>query len=819
MKNKTKNKKIFWLVKVSLAIGSAVLLPIHVVSAGWIPSAEDLLKFLFLVIGYVMALILQVETFLLVLSGQVFSHVYHSSPDIMNDPVVITGWGITRDVLNMFFVISLLIIAFATILRIESYQYKALLPKLVYAALLVNFSKTIAGIFIDFSNILMKTFLNINGYTFGETFSMALFKAMPQTVADSAFRNLQDAGQYTVIKEIVIAIVLTVIIMGFVMVALSLLSIMIIVRNVALMALVILSPVAFVLNILPKTAQYASQWWEKFFKYVFYGPIVGFLVYLASMVAYNITQDKGGKGLMVNANDVKGQLYSGTSILTVNGFYRMAVMIVFLYLAIFMAKSLSPMASGMALGLAKGGSRFLGKTAWNWGARPLGRTARRALLGVGRGTAATWLSQSRLGQGFNNAMGKLGSKKIGKWNYGRYAEKGTRALVGLPGSLARLPAKATLLPEAWRQRRTRVEEEALGRPTGEVYDALNRVIGGERTTFARRAQRALEKKKEDEIGTDSSPELVQGYKGARSMEEKLAYFKKLEQTSNQNDALTDPENWAKHFKRFLKLRDENGNPIVTGADRDKPFYHPDLWKEFQRAELGNSELACQAMAELQEIPTENGQPVLSGRTTYDTARKRWVWSSQEQQAWIREDKRRKIGGRERNRKQHSNNVAVEREGKLGEIHEPGWNELEHEDEVDVERISEARQDYIDALKATVEDTDLTGNAASLVRQPNYQHMKRRAVQNMDAAIPNSAASKIARKRAGAVRRGKQIEVEHWDKEARTLKKRMRIMYAKGCAVEHRAVGGVTTHTGTHRHASTDTLGLKDFFAVANAELP
>ena len=38
------------------------------------------------------------------------------------------GWGIVRDLCNMFFILILLVIAFATILRRESYSAKRLFP-------------------------------------------------------------------------------------------------------------------------------------------------------------------------------------------------------------------------------------------------------------------------------------------------------------------------------------------------------------------------------------------------------------------------------------------------------------------------------------------------------------------------------------------------------------------------------------------------------------------------------------------------------------------------------------------------------------------
>ena len=79
--------------------------------------------------------------------------------DTQNAQMVKDGWGIVRDLVNMFFVLILLVIAFATILRFEPYGIKALLPKLIIAALLINFSLVLAGVVIDFSDVLTNFFI------------------------------------------------------------------------------------------------------------------------------------------------------------------------------------------------------------------------------------------------------------------------------------------------------------------------------------------------------------------------------------------------------------------------------------------------------------------------------------------------------------------------------------------------------------------------------------------------------------------------------------------------------------------------------------
>ncbi len=89
-------------------------------------------------------------------------------------PTVTFGWVIVRDVSNMFFIAVLLIIAFGTILRLETYSYKRLLPHLVVFAVLINFSKTISGLLIGLSQVVMLTFVKAFAGAGGASFVVAL---------------------------------------------------------------------------------------------------------------------------------------------------------------------------------------------------------------------------------------------------------------------------------------------------------------------------------------------------------------------------------------------------------------------------------------------------------------------------------------------------------------------------------------------------------------------------------------------------------------------------------------------------------------------
>ena len=134
-KNFLSNKFWFWLVVIT---GVALLVPNLAWASGF---SDDVAQFIGNVIFYVLFApfikILEVELILLPIIAQ-----FNNFTEIKG---VQQGWTALRDLANMFFIIVLLIMSFATILKIEAYGYKQVLKKLIIMAILVNFSKTITA--------------------------------------------------------------------------------------------------------------------------------------------------------------------------------------------------------------------------------------------------------------------------------------------------------------------------------------------------------------------------------------------------------------------------------------------------------------------------------------------------------------------------------------------------------------------------------------------------------------------------------------------------------------------------------------------------
>lgn len=190
--------------------------------------------------------------------------------------VVQLGWIMVRDVANMFFVVALLVIAFGTILGLEEYEWKKNLVKLILAAILINFSNLIAQLVIDVAHVFTITFLNAISATAGgnliNMFKLDQITAMiGQNADDSSSIDLTLLA--AVIPAMMFAIMAACALGAYVFVMMA--------RVVALWALIILSPLAFILGVLPKTKSYAEKWWSEFSKYVIVAPIMVFFLWLS----------------------------------------------------------------------------------------------------------------------------------------------------------------------------------------------------------------------------------------------------------------------------------------------------------------------------------------------------------------------------------------------------------------------------------------------------------------------------------------------------------------------------------------------------------
>ncbi|MFH1430578.1 MAG: hypothetical protein ABIG71_03600, partial [Candidatus Uhrbacteria bacterium] len=192
----------------------------------------------------------------------------------LNSSVVATGWVVVRDVANMFFIVLLLLIAFATILNLSSYKYQQMLPQLIISAVLINFSRTIAGIFIDISQVIMLTFV------YG--FAAAAGGNFTSMFGISSLMSISPDGGPVAVMQVVGAYLLALFMVSIALVVVLVMIAILAFRIVMLWALVVLSPIPYLLRIFPKRGQrYGQMWWDEFFNYLMVGPVLAFFLWLS----------------------------------------------------------------------------------------------------------------------------------------------------------------------------------------------------------------------------------------------------------------------------------------------------------------------------------------------------------------------------------------------------------------------------------------------------------------------------------------------------------------------------------------------------------
>ena len=194
---------------------------------------------------------------------------------IVSQPAVVTGWKVILALCNMFFIIILLVISFATVLRVESYSAKQLLGKLLIAAVLINFSKTICGAIIEASQVIMLSFANTitTGGGIASLLSANAYLSYSQTALQNEKSIEMTGGLLGMTMAIFFLLIATIVIL--------VLAAILLFRIMLLWIYVVLSPLAFLLSTFPAGQQYASKWWTQFTEQIVTGPVLTFFIWLA----------------------------------------------------------------------------------------------------------------------------------------------------------------------------------------------------------------------------------------------------------------------------------------------------------------------------------------------------------------------------------------------------------------------------------------------------------------------------------------------------------------------------------------------------------
>jgi TrbL/VirB6 plasmid conjugal transfer protein len=207
--------------------------------------------------------------------------------------VIYPGWLILRNLSNIAFIIVLLVIGMATLFQVEKYNYKHLLVKVIIAAVLVNFSLVIGQAVLGVADTVQNQFLPEQGSVIRALGYELMVKPVQQiqTKDDSVGGGLSNITYPFFLLSLALGAFL----------AFVAILVFLVVRIVGLWILLMVSPIAYVANVLPETQKYFSEWWTKFLAYAFITPIFAFFLNIAALFA---TSHVFGQGSPVfNANN------------------------------------------------------------------------------------------------------------------------------------------------------------------------------------------------------------------------------------------------------------------------------------------------------------------------------------------------------------------------------------------------------------------------------------------------------------------------------------------------------------------------------------
>ncbi len=311
------------------------------------------------------------------------------------------GWPIVRDLANMMVVLGFVLIGLATTLRIKEYEAKQLLLKLIIAALLINFSLLICGIFIDGSNIVMKYFFKTNN----------LWAGWFPGISD-LWNILTNIGTDNVLNYAakIFGLIFFWIAAGFVNILYFFLLLM---RVLALWMLVILSPLAFVCYVFPFTKGIFQMWWKNFFQWCIIILPAGLFYYIGSTLVHNSFSSHGALDLASPSTYVE-YISNALSIILIPSLFLIAGFFVSLQFSAMGASAITGFANKHKGTALKMGAGVLGKSAGNasklanWASNKAGGNTSRVGRMFGAASNAFGNSQARTDQ-FAGALKKTKS--------------------------------------------------------------------------------------------------------------------------------------------------------------------------------------------------------------------------------------------------------------------------------------------------------------------------------------------------------------------------------------------------------------------------
>lgn len=535
--------------------------------------------------------------------------------DFIDDVTAIrASWVILRDVANMAFIFVLLYAAIATILNIPNFNVKGVMVRVVIFALLLNFSFFFGSVVIDASNILALEFRNAIQISEGGTISEAFTQKLGITSVVYNGGQTISAFQMAVENSWVLMVMGAVffVITAFVFFTAAFLLLW---RFIMLLALLVVSPIAFVAGILPQTSKYLKQWWSRLLHHAFLAPLLFAFFYLSARVIY----DPAFSGTLTSSGSCTLANAFANPSECINSLVSFAIIISLMILSLIAATAIGDKGANTIVNYAHAARR---KSREYLVDRPGQRLASAAKGGVARVSESLQKSD----KGFAKTIralpggtallakgGAAGRKEVKETQkkYSDYSDAAVRNLAASSMGVVNRRDRAAAMQELAQRGKLAPDEEA-GFTRNKIYQAIQTIKkqGGDIGKFVDNfAQYAPEDDlptaiKGGEVDIGDMTVTVKPIKVSAVEELDKSVFEKMENEDALGDALADAMSQTFHNGHVKKLMERGDDAarkffgklqkrINTTHNKDTAasVTHQELY-EWLQTEASNSRLAA-----------------------------------------------------------------------------------------------------------------------------------------------------------------------------------------------------------------------------------
>ncbi|NCU30615.1 hypothetical protein EOL73_02325 [Candidatus Saccharibacteria bacterium] len=208
-------------------------------------------------------------------------------------------WIVFRNIANLVFLVGLVAVIFsqATSLGLSAYGVKKLLPRLLALAILINLSFFMCQVLIDLSNIVGSGIVDLSEDLIDSTTAVD-----PGDTWDKVSEMITKGGEgggeaatavtagaaLLITAPMIVAMALPIMIVAFLAIVLGL--VVLVARQIIIVGMVVLSPVAIAAAALPGTKRLYEFWKKTFASMLFMFPIIS-LLFAGSQLAASLIYD------------------------------------------------------------------------------------------------------------------------------------------------------------------------------------------------------------------------------------------------------------------------------------------------------------------------------------------------------------------------------------------------------------------------------------------------------------------------------------------------------------------------------------------------